>query len=303
MGAIPLLPESSPFSSPQRAWLNGFFAGLLGVDAGGSTGPQPAAIAASPAPAEDEDFPWHDPAMPMDDRLKLAEGKPPERLMMAAMAQLDCGACGYLCQSYAEKIASGEETDLTKCSPGGKATAKKLKELAVGRKPTVPASASAPAPAKAEAHSGGFDRKNPFHAPLLECRPLSRPGSDKDIRLIRFALAGSGMSYEAGDALGVVPENDPELVEAVLRAMGARGDEIVDAPGGQRLHSFDALARCYNITKVSDDLAALLSKSAGDASEAETLRTLVEDDVEGVPSGWDVLDLLGQFPSARAPLG
>ena len=33
------------------------------------------AAAAAPAEAE-EDFPWHDPALPMDERLKLAEGKP-----------------------------------------------------------------------------------------------------------------------------------------------------------------------------------------------------------------------------------
>jgi sulfite reductase (NADPH) flavoprotein alpha-component len=48
---------------------------------------------------------------------------------MAAMAQLDCGQCGYLCQTYAEAIARGEETSLSRCVPGGKATSRKLKEL------------------------------------------------------------------------------------------------------------------------------------------------------------------------------
>ena len=37
---------------------------------------------------------------------------------MAAMAQLDCGACGYLCQTYAEAIADGEEKDLTALHAG-----------------------------------------------------------------------------------------------------------------------------------------------------------------------------------------
>src|SRR5205085_2785048 len=54
------------------------------------------------------------------------------------------------------------------------------------------------------------------------------------------------------------------------------------------------------ITKVSDELAALLAANAADPSEAGTLRTLVEND--GVPAAWDVLDLLEQFPSARAPV-
>ena len=52
---------------------------------------------------------------------------------MAAMAQLDCGACGYLCQTYAEAIARGEEKDLTRCTPGGKDTVNKLKELVAAK--------------------------------------------------------------------------------------------------------------------------------------------------------------------------
>ena len=48
---------------------------------------------------------------------------------MAAMAQLDCGACGYLCRTYSEAIASGAEPRLTLCSPGGSETAKVVKQL------------------------------------------------------------------------------------------------------------------------------------------------------------------------------
>jgi len=48
---------------------------------------------------------------------------------MAAMAQLDCGTCGYVCTTYARAIARGDEKDLTRCTPGGTATTRKLKEL------------------------------------------------------------------------------------------------------------------------------------------------------------------------------
>ncbi|WP_020475376.1 sulfite reductase subunit alpha [Zavarzinella formosa] len=310
--AIPLLPESAPFSASQRSWLNGFFAGLLGLDRGGSpavvNGEATAPVA---APVAEEDFPWHDPTLPLDERLKLADGRPQERQLMAAMAQLDCGACGYLCQTYSEAIACGEETDLTKCSPGGKDTAKKLKELVAGRKALPRAetnghhgsSNGAVAKPSTNGHAAALhDRKNPFHAPLLQCKPLNQPGSEKDVRLVAFSLKGSGLTYEVGDALGLLPENDPELVEAVLRAMGARGDELVPAAGGLMVHAYDALAKHFVITKVSDQLAALLASHASDSSEAGTLKTLVNDDVEGIPAEWDVLDLLGQFPSARAPI-
>ncbi|HEX2200591.1 MAG TPA: sulfite reductase subunit alpha, partial [Gammaproteobacteria bacterium] len=96
---LELIPENAPFSSEQRAWLNGFFAGLLSLEQLGTQG------AAQPLPAEEEDYPWHDPSIELDERMKLAEGRPFELKLMAAMGQLDCGQCGYLCKSYAEVIA------------------------------------------------------------------------------------------------------------------------------------------------------------------------------------------------------
>ena len=139
--AIPVLPESAPFTSAQRAWLNGFFAGVLSLDETSFSGT--AANGAARVTAQltsngngqvaaaepEEEFPWHDPTLAIDERLKLAEGQPVERVLMAAMAQLDCGTCGYMCKTYAEAIARREEKDLTKCTPGGKDTAQKLKEI------------------------------------------------------------------------------------------------------------------------------------------------------------------------------
>src|SRR5688572_30392767 len=97
---VPVLPENAPFSPQQRAWLNGFFAGMIGVNAGGAA---TAAVQAAPDAApqsqsqqQEREAPWHDPAMPIAERLKLSEGCPRADVLMSAMAQLDCGACGYL---------------------------------------------------------------------------------------------------------------------------------------------------------------------------------------------------------------
>ena len=54
---------------------------------------------------DDGEAPWHDQTMPMAERMKLAEGRPLRRRMMAAMAQQDCGQCGYNCHDYSEAIA------------------------------------------------------------------------------------------------------------------------------------------------------------------------------------------------------
>ena len=212
---IPILPESAPFAPAQRAWLNGFFAGIFNLDRGtnlsalNGTAAATSALGAGRA-APEETFPWHDPSLPMDERLNLAEGKPHERVLMAAMAQLDCGACGYLCKTYSEAIANGQESDLTKCSPGGKDTAKKLKELTANRKGLPVLGDNGHASSNGHAGNGAlvgkhldaaalakslaavpYDRKKPFPAPLLWCNRLTKiPGSEKDVRHVAFNPQG-----------------------------------------------------------------------------------------------------------------
>src|SRR5688572_13294927 len=126
-----IIPEEAPFSPEQRAWLNGFFAGLLSLDA--TPGATPAGVlpnaAANALASEDDGAPWHDAAMSIDERMQLADGKALPRRLFAAMAQQDCGQCGYLCEAYSQAIASGQEAKLNLCVPGGKETSRMLKRL------------------------------------------------------------------------------------------------------------------------------------------------------------------------------
>ncbi|MCX7684932.1 MAG: hypothetical protein N2Z67_06625, partial [Acetobacteraceae bacterium] len=191
---VPVIPESAPFTPAQRAWLNGFLAGLYG----GAAAAAPNASPAPPPPAED--FPWHDPALELEERLRLAEGRPLARRLMAAMAQLDCGQCGYLCRTYAEALASGAETSTALCVPGAKATQKALKALLAEAPAAAPA---APAPA-APARRG-------VPVPVLSATRITGEGSDKDVRHVVLDLAGSGLRYEPGDSLALHCPNDPAL--------------------------------------------------------------------------------------------
>src|SRR6185436_25930 len=127
----------------QRLWLNGFFAGLLSAEAElGTAGPNGAA----PAAGEVDGAPWHDASTPIEERMRLAEGRPLPRRLFAAMAQQDCGQCGYMCETYSKAIADGTETKLNLCVPGGKETSRMLKRLL---EETPAAAVKAPAPAKA----------------------------------------------------------------------------------------------------------------------------------------------------------
>src|SRR6202453_5287216 len=128
---LEIIPSSAPFSEAQRSWLNGFFAGLLSPDAPAPLSAEQGAnmLAGAAGDGDDGEAPWHDQTMPIADRMKLAEGRPLRRRMMAAMAQQDCGQCGYNCNDYSEAIAGKAEGRLNLCVPGGKETARMLKTL------------------------------------------------------------------------------------------------------------------------------------------------------------------------------
>ena len=335
----PVLPENAPFTAAQRAWLNGFFAGLLGFeDDGGPVSengghPTAAGIAApngNGAAGDTEAFPWHDPALPMKERLRLAEGKPLARALMAAMAQLDCGACGYLCKTYSEAIASGAEKNLALCTPGGRDTARELKAILArqgahagngngavigngavngnGNGAGIACAAAVPA-APAAAPPAGHDRRNPYPVRLLRTTRLNEAGSAKDTRHIIIDLEGSRIVYEPGDALGVYPENCPELVDWILDLLGAHADASVPALNGAETSLRDALRRDRDIHRPADDLIALLRSSACDPAQAAALerieRALDGGDSGGMDplAGRDIADLLDDFPSARPAPG
>jgi sulfite reductase (NADPH) flavoprotein alpha-component len=284
---IPLIPDNAPFSASQRAWLNGFLAGLYG----GAGAAGLSATAAEPQAAEPEDFPWHDPTLELDERMQLADGRPLPQRLMAAMGQLDCGQCGYLCQSYAEALAEGREGATSLCVPGAKPTARLLKQL-IAEAPIVVAPVVAAAPARPV---GGAVR-------VASAVALTQSGSSKDVRHVVIDLAGSGLTYEPGDSIGLAMPNDPSLVDATLAALGVTGEEAVRCPDGVARPVRAAFTDFVDIARPLDRTTDLLAMSARHPRHADTLRKLSEG-VDGTePADADLLDLLEAFPSARPKL-
>lgn len=297
MSGHTFLPDNAPFSEAQRAWLNGFIAGLLGMERALSVISDRAASPAIP-PAE-EDFPWHDPTLALEERMKLAAGRSRERQLMAAMGQLDCGQCGYLCKTYAQAIGSGTEPDLGKCVPGGRETARKLKELVALR----PA-ATAPAIVERPKVERGYGRDAPVPARLVSSARLTAPGAEKETRHVVLDLAASDLAYEPGDSLGIWPQNNPDEVELVLAILRARGSEAVTLGDGAIVSAREALSRECDLRAPRAELYQLLAREAKDEVDRSRLAKLAEDDAQAETFGvHDVLDVLLEFPSARPRIG
>src|SRR5713101_586764 len=102
-------------------------------------------------------------------------------------------------------------------------------------------------PLKPATSTSPYTRSNPFPGKLVVNRRLSGPESAKDTRHLEIDLTGWGLSFEVGDSVAVYPSNDPDLVEEIIRALGAKGDEPVAVAKNQK--SFrEALLRDYSIT-------------------------------------------------------
>ena len=136
-----------------------------------------------------------------------------------------------LAELGAEKIFETVECDVEFEAPYGRwieGTINRLKEVASTGAVEVKGGAS---PKSDDAVSApekpNYDKKNPFPAPLLKKYNLNGEGSAKETIHAEISLEGSGLTYEAGDALGVVPQNAPDLISAFLEATGIEGRENV----------------------------------------------------------------------------
>jgi len=294
---LSLIPESAPFNAEQRAWLNGFLAGWLGLQgAPAVAGLQPSLPSPVVGPSPEPE-PWHDPVLTLDDRLRLAEEKPFENRLMAALAQLDCGTCGYLCRTYAQAIADGSESSLTLCSPGGSETSKALKRLVKENKASVDGAANGRAISRSVSSENAqeYSRKNPFAAKILQSSLLSGTGSEKEVRHVEIDLT-AGPSYEVGDSLGLYPENCEDLVDELIAVARFDPLHVVSLAGSGDVTLRDALKRSCDLAEITDDLLELLARSTSVASDVERLRQLIDDNSS--ITGIDVLDLLTMFPGA-----
>ncbi|MGB8631674.1 MAG: sulfite reductase subunit alpha, partial [Xanthobacteraceae bacterium] len=308
-----LIPESAPFSAEQRTWLDGFVAGLLGLDGGvnplsrAETAALMQGVASTPVArgpldeGDDSAVPWHDPAIPLGERMQLAESRPLRRRMMAAMGQQDCGQCGYNCEDYANAIFLKSEERLNLCVPGGKDTTRTLKTLYAefgaipnfAKQPEETISAPAVA-ATGRSAAPSPTRDKPAAITFVSRTRLNKAGSNKETWHIDLDLGESGINYAVGDSLGVLPRNDPTLVDAVIAAIGAPPDFPI-ADRSLR----DVLTDDSSLGVAPDMLFELISYITGGERRQKAKDLARGADPDGDAATLDVLAALQKFPGIR----
>ena len=289
-----IIAADAPFTDAQRAWLNRLFA-----DALLKSMPPPAAPAGPPIPQEDDSTPWKDPGMPIEDRMVLAAERPHRWKLMAAMAQQDCGQCGYNCTDYSKAIFEQAEPRLNLCQPGGKATARMLKQLVEEMgggviDPEEVAAKAAAAPKETHDARRGYSRNDPVKARFVSRTRLNGEGSEKLTNHIEIDLSESGLDYEVGDSLGVFPVNDPALADAVIAAIDVPPDfPIAGEPFRQ------VLIERTSLGAAPDALFQFISYLTGGERRLKAKALSKGEDPDGDAAHLDVLGALQKFAGIR----
>ncbi len=359
---IPVLPETAPFTAEQRAYLNGFFAGVfsrapaaespaapyenrtlqpLAILFGSQTGNAERLAKRAAKEANNHGFAptvyelGRYPTVQLASEAHLlivtstyGDGDPPDNAKSLwdflrsdtapKLPRLRFSLCALGDSNYAKFCGFGKELDArleqlgaTRVQPRADCDVEfepmfvdwlqaALRGLSAGLTSVVTPQAAAPEKRSLSPESeASFSRANPFLGRLLNNRKLTTAGSAKDVRHLEISLANSGLNYEVGDALGVMPQNDPALVAQLLAALAARGDESVPGKDGAEIALHEALASHYEITRIPRPLLELCAKRTGD----ELLKKVSAPEANGELTqflwGRQVIDLLVTHPGVK----
>ena len=165
--------------------------------------------------------------------------------------------------------------------------------------PKAPAGGSHVSPSEllssASAAATKFDKRNPFDAPIIENLVLTGRGSTKETRHIEFSLAGSDLTYEPGDALGLLPLNDIELVNTMLAHTGISAEARI-LRGNAEMEICHALTSEYEIVAATPRFL----ESWARLSQASELQSLIAPENNVARNAYlhnhHVIDIIRAFP-------
>jgi len=315
---VPYIPDNAPFNSEQRAWLNGFLAGLFSVAQAVPADPPPslkiAVLYASQSGTAEglarkvakelkskghvaslASLEGYTPAALAEERYAIfivstyGEGDPPDaaqpffqklcveqlpRYLDLSYSVLALGDSHYehfcrfgidldnkLAALGAVRIYDRVDCDVDLDEPfthWKQGLFAQLESIVAARParsaPSSSRESAAPTSASASAADGKstvYSRENPFYAPLVDKRPLTQDVSTKQTMHLAFSIADSGLKYEAGDACGVIPQNDHQLVAEIISALKFSPEAPVQLPKGGTVSLSDALTHHLQITRLT----------------------------------------------------
>jgi sulfite reductase (NADPH) flavoprotein alpha-component len=361
---IPYIPDNAPFTSEQRAWLNGLFAGIFAnkprevaeakpsrriavlyasqsgtaeglarklakeLKAQGHTpavatlsGYTPAALAAESCALilastyGDGDAP--DEAQPFYEALCLEHFPRMEKLSYAVFALGDSHYehfCKFGKDLDAKLIALGANqlAERVDCDVDIEEPFAQWKALMItclhenSPAPSIKTPTPANEPGNAELAKSiassdipapkAFTRDHPLLAPMVDKRSLTHLDSTKSTLHLAFSIEGAGLQYEAGDACGVIPTNDLNLVAEILQKLRCNGNEHVPSTKAGTTTLHDALARERQVTRLNRKIVQSYATRGNCTPLLDLLQPEQQASLDAYIFERGLIDLLSEYP-------
>jgi len=140
-----------------------------------------------------------------------------------------------------------------------------------------------------------YGKKNPFSSEVSDNVLLNGEGSAKETVHVELSLEGSGLNYEPGDALAVLPTNCPSMIKDILNTAKLTGTEEIEVKGlGKKLLA-DALREDYDITALSKAVLKKLAAAIDSATLSELLEETSKDKLREYIDGREIVDAIADF--------
>jgi sulfite reductase (NADPH) flavoprotein alpha-component len=151
-------------------------------------------------------------------------------------------------------------------------------------------------PAARADDSAAYTRNNPFFAPLVDKHPLTCEVSSKLTMHLAFSIANSNLKYEAGDACGVIPQNNQQLVEDIIATLNFSPQAPVQLPKSGTTTLLDALTHHLQITRLTRRMIEAYATIGSCHSLTALLAPEQQAELEMYLNGRGLIDLLHSYP-------
>ncbi len=181
------------------------------------------------------------------------------------------------------RVAERIDADLDFEEPAARWTGDALSRLSDVARPEAAADVL-PSAEVLDFPASAFSKANPFAAEIAELVNLNGSRSAKETFHVELSLDGSGLTFEPGDSIGIIPENHQAMVDEVLMAVGLSGDSDLKR----------RLTTDFDITQLSKPVMDAYLEATGDSGLAELLEG---DRWQAYLPGRQIVDLLTDFPA------
>jgi len=248
------------------------------------------------------------------------DGEPPETVIMfynefmsadLALKNLKFSVCALGDTSYEKFCQTGKDIDARLESLGATRIAPRqdcdvdyedayvswLDAALAAIQPAAAAPHAAAAVVTSATPAVEYGKKHPFPAELIDRVLLNGEGSAKETLHIELSLESSGLTYEPGDSLAVLPVNAPDVIKDILQTTRLTGTEEIEVKNvGTKLLA-DALREDFDITALSRNVLTKLANVTGSTTLSGLLEEANKEQFKAYVDGRQIIDAIHDFAS------